>query len=132
MEPQAVGTARGPGSQGLPLHPFFFCFLVFFFFVFLGLHPQHMEVPRLEVELKLQLPAYTTATATAMADPSRICDLCYSSRQCCILNPLSEGRDGTHILMDSSRVPNALSQDGHSLCPLLSSGSANCQGWLWL
>ena len=33
------------------------------FFVFLGPHPWHMEVPRLEVELELQLPAYTTATA---------------------------------------------------------------------
>jgi len=35
-----------------------------FFFVFPGPHPQHMEVPRLEVKLELQLPAYTTATAT--------------------------------------------------------------------
>ena len=29
---------------------------------FLGLHLQHMEVPRLGVESELQLPAYTTAT----------------------------------------------------------------------
>ena len=36
------------------------------FFV-LGLHPGHMEVPRLGVKLELQLPAYTTATA--MQDP---------------------------------------------------------------
>ena len=27
-----------------------------FHFCFLGPHPQHMEVPRLEVELELQLP----------------------------------------------------------------------------
>ena len=32
-----------------------FCF-------FLGLHLQHMEVPRLGVESELQLPAYATAT----------------------------------------------------------------------
>ena len=38
-----------------------------FFFFFLGLHLQHMEVPRLGVKLELQLPAYTTATA--MQDP---------------------------------------------------------------
>ena len=38
-----------------------------FFFCFLGLHLQHMEVPRLGVKLELQLPAYTTATA--MQDP---------------------------------------------------------------
>ena len=31
---------------------------------FLGLHPQHMEFPRLGVEWELQLLAYTTATAT--------------------------------------------------------------------
>ena len=32
--------------------------------IFLGLHLQHMEVPRLLVESELQLPAYTTTTAT--------------------------------------------------------------------
>ena len=42
-------------------------------FFFLGPHPRHMEVPRLEVEWELQLLAYTTATAAQ--DPSRICDL---------------------------------------------------------
>ena len=34
-------------------------------FVFLGLHLEHVEVPRLGVELGLQLLAYTAATATA-------------------------------------------------------------------
>ena len=58
------------------------------FFFFLGLHMQHMEVPRLEVEPELRLPAYTTATATP--DPSHICDLHHSSQQHQILNPLSE------------------------------------------
>ena len=37
-------------------------------FVFLGLHSQHMEVPRLGVESELRLLAYTTATATATPD----------------------------------------------------------------
>ena len=46
--------------------------------------------PRLGVELELQLVAYTTATA--MQDPSHICDLLHSARQCWILNPLSEAR----------------------------------------
>ena len=36
----------------------------FCFGLFLGPHPQHMEVPRLGVKLELQLPAYATATAT--------------------------------------------------------------------
>ena len=58
---------------------------------FLGPHLGHMEMPRLGVDSELQLPAYTTATA--MLDLSHICDLHHSSRQCWILNPLSEARD---------------------------------------
>ena len=53
-----------------------------------------MEVPRLRVKLDLQLPAYTTATATR--DPSHICDLYHSSRQCQILNPPGKARDWTY------------------------------------
>ena len=41
------------------------------FFVFLGLHPWHMEVPRLEAESELQLVAYATATRDLM-DSSRV------------------------------------------------------------
>ena len=61
-----------------------------------------MEVPRLGIESELQLRAYITAIATW--DPSPICDLHRSSLQLQILNPLSEARDQTHILMDTSRV----------------------------
>ena len=63
-----------------------------------------MEIPRLGVEWELHLPA--SARATAMQDPSRVCDLPHSSRQRQILNPLSEARDGTQILMDTSWVLN--------------------------
>ena len=72
-----------------------------------------MEVPRLGVELELQLPAY--ALAIAMPDPSHICDLHCSSRQCPILNPLSGARDQIHILVDTSWVCNPLSHNGNSL-----------------
>ena len=42
-----------------------FYYLIFFIlFLFLGPHPQHMEVPRLGVESELQLLAYSTVTAT--------------------------------------------------------------------
>jgi len=58
------------------------------YFFFLGLHLQHMEVPRLGVHLE---PVYATATATATWDPEP--HLCYSLQQCQILNPLSEARD---------------------------------------
>ena len=59
-----------------------------------------MDVPRLGVQLELQLPAYTTATP----DPSHICDLHHSPRQCQILNPLNEARDRTHNLMVPSQI----------------------------
>ena len=63
----------------------------FFFFVFLGLHPWHMEVPRLGVKLELQLQACATATATE--DLSYVCTLHHSSYQCQMLNSLSKARD---------------------------------------
>ena len=71
----------------------------FFFFYFSGQHLWHMEVPRLGSN-----QSYTTATATATQNPSHICNLHCSSRQCQILNPLSEARDRTHVLMDISQV----------------------------
>ena len=63
-----------------------------------------MEVPRLGVQLELQLQAYATATATATWDPRSICDLYCSSWQHRILNPLSEARGRTYILMDTYQV----------------------------
>ena len=83
-----------------------FCFYLishhFFFFCFLGLHPRHIEVPRVGVQSELQLSA--SATITAMPDPSHVCDLHHSSPQCQILNPLSEARDWTRKLMVPSRI----------------------------
>ena len=76
--------------------------LVLFFFVFLGLHLQLVEFPRLGVESELKLLAYTTATA--IQDPSHICNLHHSSRQHWILNPLIEARDQTCVLMDAGQI----------------------------
>ena len=78
--------------------------LLFFFFFGLLLGPpsQHMEVPRLGVSWELQLPAYTPATA--MPDPSHVCNLHCSSQKRQILNPLSEARDQTWVLMDTSQI----------------------------
>ena len=72
-----------------------------------------MEVPRLGMESELQLLAYTT-TATATPDLSCICKLCHSLQQCWIPNPLSETRDQTCILMDTSWALNPLSHNGNS------------------
>ena len=71
-----------------------------FIFWFLEPHLQHMEVPRLGVKSVLQLLAYATATP----DTSRIYDLHHSSWEHQILNPRSEDRDPTPILMDTSQV----------------------------
>ena len=81
-------------------YSFFFSF--FFWFLIFRATPWHMEVPRLGVELELQLPAY--ATATSMRDPSHVCNIHHSSWQHWIPDPLSEARDRTHILRDTSRI----------------------------
>ena len=78
------------------------CFGFCLSFCLLGPYPWHMEVPRLGLKLELQLPAYATATATR--DLSLICDLHHSSWQGWILNPLSEARDQTHVLLYASWV----------------------------
>ena len=67
---------------------------------FLWLLLWHMEVLQLGVESQLQLPAYATATP----DLSLALDLHHSSWQCQILNPMSEARDRTCILMDTNWV----------------------------
>ena len=74
----------------------------FLFFCFLGPHLWHVGVPRLGAESELPLPAYTTATATP--DLSHVCDLQHSSQQHWIPNPLSEAKDLTHILIDTSHT----------------------------
>ena len=73
-----------------------------FLFCFFELYPWRVEVPRLGVESELHLPAYPTATA--MPDLSRVCNLLHSSQQCRVSDPLSEARDRTHVLMDTSRI----------------------------
>ena len=55
--------------------------------------------------MELQPLAYATATATP--DLSHICNLRHSSGQCQILNPLSEARDRTCVLMDAVRFISA-------------------------
>ena len=90
------------GTSYARMHKSPFCCLLLLLLFFLGPHLWPMEVPSLWVDSELQLPAYTTATA--MQDLSHICNLHYSSRQCRILNPLSEARDQTLVLMDTSWI----------------------------
>ena len=71
-----------------------------------------MDVPRPRVELELEMLA--SDTAAAKTDPRHICDLCRSLQQRHILNPLSEARDRTCILIETSWVLNLLSHNGNS------------------
>ena len=69
-----------------------------------------MEVPRLGVETELQLLAYATATAMICA-----ASVTYTSlTKLQIFSPLSKAKDGTCILMDTSRFRNPLSNNGNS------------------
>ena len=85
-----------------------------FSFLNLGLYLWHMEVPGPGVKSELQLLAYTIATATARWNVSHICELHHNAQLHQILNPLSEARDQTHILKDTSQAPNPLSHSGNS------------------
>ena len=57
-----------------------------------------MEVPSRGVESEL------SQTATGTGDPRHVWDLHHNSRQHRILNPLSEARDRTCILIDASQI----------------------------
>ena len=74
-----------------------------------------MEVPRPGVESELQLPA----TATVTWDLYYIHNLRHRSLQRWILDPQSEARDWTSILMDINQVLNLLNHNENSWTILL-------------
>ena len=96
-----------------------------------------MEVPRLGVKLEPPLLAY--AIATAMPDLSCICDLHHSLWQWQILNPLSQARGRTCILMETSRICNSLSHNWNSTISLILNlplkllrfGQSKINTWKW-
>ena len=94
-----VGWSKELGNASIPKHRYF-----------LGVHPQHMGVSKLEVESELQLPAYSHSNTGS--EPHL--DLHHSSQQCRILNSLSQVRDRTRILTDTSQVCNPLRHNRNS------------------
>ena len=70
----------------------------FFFFVFFRAE----TVTYGSSQARGQIGAYITATVTP--DPSHNCDLHHSSQQRQIFNPLSEARNRTCILMNTSWI----------------------------
>ena len=118
--PVGAGTRAwgvGPRVSASPYQTSIFPLFFFFFFtlafcLFWGRFPRHMEVPRLGVQSELQPPAYARSRATW--DPSHVCHLPHSSRQCRILNPLSKARDRTRNFMVPSRIHYPLRHHGNS------------------
>ena len=98
----------------------FFCFLLYFFRVV----PAAYGSSQVRVRLKVQLLAYTIPTA--MQDSSHVCDLQHTSWQPWVLNPLSEARDQTCILMDTSQGHNPLSHNGNSSVLLMIGARLGC------
>ena len=86
-----------------------------------------MEVPRLGGQSELQLPAYETAAA--MQDPSRVCNLHHNSQQYLIPDPLSEARDQTRALMDTSRIHFRCATTGTPFCLIFKHRYILCNIW---
>ena len=82
--------------------------LLLFFVGLGGGTPAAYGSSQVRVESELQPLASTIATATATQDRSCVCNLHHSSWQHKILNPLSEARDRTLILLDNIQVRNPL------------------------
>ena len=100
-----LGLLLQPKHFGLsaPFITFFqFLFFFFFFFCFFRATPAADGSSQARSQIRAALLAYSTALGTQ--DLSHICDLHHSSWKCWILNPRSEARDRTHILIDTSQV----------------------------
>ena len=84
---------------------FSFSFLFFFLFFFLLFKAAPVAYGSSSARGLIRAVTTAYATATAMPDPSHVCNLHHSSRQCRILNPLSEARDRNCIFLDTSQFP---------------------------
>ena len=91
----------------------FYYFHFFCLFAFSRATPEAYRDSQAGVQSELQLQAYSRAAATR--DPSCVCDLHHSSRQCRVLNPLSKGKDQTRNLVVPSQIHSPLSHDGNSI-----------------
>ena len=86
-------------SKILPLSP-----ICLFIYLFLGPHPSIWKFPGQGSNWSCNCWPTPQPQQPATPDPSHICDLYPSSQQCQNLNPLSEARDQTLVLMDASQV----------------------------
>ena len=90
----------------------------FFFFFSLETHLWHMEVAWLGAESELQLPSTPQPQQCRMRATSSTYTKAHGNAWS--FNPLSEARDQTHVLMDTSWAPNPLGHSGNFLYSVLS------------
>ena len=80
----------------------YFILLYYFILLFYFLLSKATPVAYVNSQARGQIGATAVAIATVMQSPSCVCKLHHSSWQHWISNPLSEAREQTHILMDTS------------------------------
>ena len=100
------------GSSGQQRFVCLFVFVFFSFFFFFRAIPAVYGSSW--AKGRIRAAAAGLARAIATRDPSLTYDLHYSLQQWQLLNPLSEARDQTCILMNTSRFCNLLSHNGNS------------------
>ena len=93
-------------------------FFIFYFLLFFRTTPIAYGCSQARGQIGATAAAYATVTETW--DPSCICDLHHSSRKRWIPDPLSETRDLTHILMDTSQIRFHCTTMGAPRTPLIS------------
>ena len=82
--------------------------LFFFFFAFQGCTCGIWRFPGWgQIGAVAASHSHSHSHSNVGSDPSRVCDLYHSSKQRWILNPLSEARDRTCVLMDASQILSA-------------------------
>ena len=86
----------------MSVYTWVFVFLVLgFFFLLFRATPAAYGDSEARGRIGAVAAGYATTTPP---DPSHLCDLYHRSWQCRVLNPLSEARDQTCVLMDTSPV----------------------------
>ena len=117
------------------LKDYFVKFCFYLLIIFLFLFSRATPAPHGRSHARGWIRAYTTATATW--DPSHVFNLYHRSWQHWIPDPLSEARDRTHILMDTSWIcfhctttgtPTLLNFEDHCPRPIKCHGDQH----LWL
>ena len=92
--------------------------LFIYLFIYFRATLRHVEVPRLGVIWCYSCWPMPQPQPTAKLDPGHFCDLHHSSRQCHLLNPLSQARESNSQPHGSQLDQFLLRHDGNSVIRL--------------